>query len=148
MTFLDVIPSEFELDPIGEEFETGGLCGGGDCDGILADPACAVTISGPRSGRNTFEARYIVIEPASLAAGASCQTLVFVATNQPSNKGGKKKSDEIFPPDTCQMASNFGGNSITNTITLNDGLKVFANGTTEFKFGPIDPIQLVPVGCP
>ena len=47
------------------------------------------------------------------------------------------------------MAETSGG-SLENTVSLNDGVKVFDhdNATTDLLSGPVGALQLIPVGCP
>ena len=139
--FLDVVAPGFELDGLGESDALG--CVGDECDGISGDAACPVTISGPPARKGEIDERYILIEP---DAGAStCTTTVFLATTISS--GGKGKKAAKFEPVNCEMAATEAGGSITNTVTLTPGVKVFNKATGDLVDGPVGSIQLGPFGC-
>ena len=82
---------------------------------------------------------------AGLAASAICTTTVYVETTSE----GKGKNAGTFEPKVCVEAETV-GDPLTNTIALNDGVKMFdaATATKDLLLGPVGSIQLAPQGCP
>lgn len=142
--FLDVLPDGFRLSADAEGALAG--CAGPACDGVVEDTSgdCIVTVSGPKAKKNTIDPRYLTIEPGGLATSAICTTTVYVETT---NGGGKGKNAGTFEPKACQLADTDGG-TLANTISLNDGVKVFDASTGNLLLGPVGSIQLAPQGCP
>ncbi|MHA1529214.1 MAG: hypothetical protein ACTSVG_09340 [Alphaproteobacteria bacterium] len=142
LTFLDTLPDGFRLSAFAEDALVG--CVGTDCDGVVEGVDCIVTVSGPAGKKNVIDPRYVTVEPDGLEASALCTTTVFVETT---NGGGKGKKAGTFVPKACEIADTSGG-TLTNTVTLNDGVMIFDAATSNLLAGPIGSIQLAPQACP
>ena len=145
--YLDVFGGPFELSASGEELDAFGSCGSdGVCDGIIADANCEVTLSGPPIKKNAFEPKFIVVQPVDGFVGI-CTTTIYLATRSgSSNSKGNKLP--VYEPSECQSAALYDGTDIINTVSLNEGVKVFDESSGDLTSGPHDSIQLFPVGCP
>ena len=145
--YLDVLGGPFELSAFGEDLDTFGSCGiDGVCDGIIADAACEVTLSGPPLKKQTFEPKFIVVQPEDGFVG-TCTTTIYLATRSGSDKS-KGSKPTVFEPSECQSAALNDGTDFINTVSLNEGIKVFDESSGDLTSGPHDSIQLFPVGCP
>jgi hypothetical protein len=149
VAFLDALPQGFELDPEGEAFADSGdilgACDDGSCEGIKVEAACPVTISGT-GDKGVPDPRYLSVEPDALAPDTVCSTTVFVATAE-SSASGKGKHGTVFKPVDCLEAASGGGDALVNTVSLNDGVKVFDKATSILLFGPVGSLQLEPANC-
>jgi hypothetical protein len=150
LSFLDVLPDGFKLDPKGEAFDDSGTvkgaCLDGTCDGIIQDLSCPVTTSGPGKGKKAAH-KYLSIEPEGLPPGTACWTTVFAVTVE-GDTGDKKKDGAAFAPTQCQYATTGDDTLITNTVPMNDGVRVFEKVSDTFLFGPVGPLLLRPINCP
>ncbi len=148
---FDVIPAEFDLDPVTEDLidgdDTNDCTGTGEdglCDGVNVDANCAVTIGGPAIKPGKLEPHFLTIE-IDLDVGESCTTGVFVTTDQnPASAKGNKETQ--YEPTSCDLVWE-NGTTVYNTITLNEGIKVFDKASGDLIFGPKDSIQLQGLGC-
>ncbi len=129
--YVDALPSLYELAPFFETLETG--CSDGDCDGADEDPMCPVTVTAPRSNRQSGQT-LIAIGPDGLGGGEICKTTVYVKLRQRIR--------------SCPTAAIDDGSELNYTFPFNDGVQVFDADTNELLGGPFDPIRLMPVGCP
>ena len=151
LAFLEVVPTTFALDPTREDLHSAGasideVCDDGVCDGISSVAACPVSVTGPTDPEQIVE-HIIVIEAIGLGAGATCKTTVFVATRGMTGKGkGKKKAK--FEPTSCTTVLSDSGIPVTNTVTLNVGVKTFDTATNDLLFGPTGSFPLKLLGCP
>ena len=143
---LDVIPAEFDLDPDGEAAAGGNnsCADAGGCDGIAEDDRCPVTVSGHGNGRDQLEPQSLSVE-IGLDSGESCTTTVFLAVD--GDRGNKQRTAGMFKPTSCELVMQ-GPPDVFNTITLNEGIKVFDVATGDLVFGPSQSIQLVADNCP
>ena len=89
----------------------------------------------------------LVIEADGLVVGQTCTTTVFVATIRAPGRG-RSERHATFEPSNCLTGISDGGTPITDTMTLNPGLKLFDGTTNDLLAGPKDSIQLTPIGCP
>jgi hypothetical protein len=147
---LDEITKPFAFDPDFEDFYSDGLidgvCGDGlPCDGIVEDPTCPVTVIEP-SEEDSRVAATVLIEADLLPDGAACTTRFFVATTEAARRGRSRRNAR-FQPTRCVTATSDGGTLVTDTVTLNPGLKLFDGITNDLLAGPAGSIQLKPVGC-
>ncbi len=140
-SFLDILPDGFRLSSFAEE-----ACTGAECDGVAVDGNCVATVSGPKAKKNTIEPRYVIIEPSGLDALAVCTATVYVETM--GGDSGKRKNSGVFYPKTCQVADTNGDETLNNTVSLNEGVKVFDTTSNDLLSGPVGSIQLAPEGCP
>jgi hypothetical protein len=171
----DVVPAEFNLDPgLHEDDFDGGIDGacptgsGGTCDGdtdgdlgLLEKPgyesdsgACVVTHSQPDSASKPEppekQPEFFTILIDGLADAATCTITVYVMTDE--NPGDGESPD--YEPTSCRQIAIVDGIPINDTLTLNEGVKVFqiepANGLPahgERLFGPVSSLQLTVNGC-
>jgi len=144
--YLDALGGPFELSAVGEDLDTFGVCGSDVCDGIIADADCEVTLSGPPIKKNAFEPKFIVVQPKDGFVG-TCTTTIYLATRSGSGRSKGNKST-VFEPTECQSAILNDETDMINTVSLNEGIKVFDESSGDLTSGPHDSIQLFPVGCP
>lgn len=121
LTFIDVVPAEFDLDGLGgEEAESpipnNGICVDGDCDGVevlaISDPGCAATgteggAKGKGKGNQKLAPEVITITADGLDDGDGCTIKVWVMTDDDHPGNGPN-----WTPTSCP-------------VTLNEGVKVF-----------------------
>ncbi len=166
---LDEIRKPFTLDPDFEDFYSDGLiddiCSDGlPCDGLISDPTCPVAVI-ESVEEDSPVAATVLIEADLLPDGSTCITTFFVATTQ-ANRGRSDVDDDDdsdsdsdgddeerernakFKPTECVTVTSDGGTPITNTVTLNPGLKLFDGISKDLLAGPTGSIQLKPIGCP
>ena len=157
---IDVIPAEYDLDPglHEDDVEDGGingLCDGGTatCDGdalpgfVSSNGACVVEHSQPDSASKPEpppkQPEFLTIMLDGLGNGESCTVTVYVKTDN--NPGGGESPD--FEPTSCRLIAAAAEHDdvdadIFDTITLNEGLKVFDPSNGERVSGPEGSLQL------
>ncbi len=153
VVITDVVPAEYDLDPglHEDDVEDGGingLCDGGTltCEGdsgtflgFASDSgACVVTHSQPESAGNPSppptQPEFFDVNVTDLAGGAMCTVTVYVMTDEsPGNH-----DPTLFEPASCQEIIT----DLFDTITLNDGVKVFDKATGFRVSGPEGSLQL------
>ena len=120
------------------------------CYGFIADAACEVTLSGPPLKKHAFEPKFIVVQPED-GFVSTCTTTIYLATRSGSDKS-KGSKPTVFEPSECRSAALNDGadiiNTVSLTVSLNEGIKVFDESSGDLTSGPHDSIQLLPVGCP
>jgi hypothetical protein len=87
------------------------------------------------------------IEPDGLAPEESCRTLAYIATTRAPSRGKVAKELKVFNPRECARVTTGGGDSLVDTVTLNEGVKVFLKQTADLLFGPVETVQLQPLRC-
>lgn len=151
----DAIPDTYDLDPLCGDTTSCDLVGGGTfvdrdgdsyADGIINEtPAkCIVSTSSTDSsikkGGEGLEPEFVTISLApGLNSGESCRVRVFVKTDENFSKKGSS-----FEPGKCRELDV----GIYDTITLNEGAKLFDPGTGDRLLGPVGSLQLTPNNCP
>ena len=170
----DVVPAEFNLDPgLHEDDVDGGINGacptgpGATCDGdtngtpaslelpgFVSDSGfCVVTHSQPDSASKPEpppkQPEFFTILINGLVDEAMCTITVYVMTDENPGEG-----NDFFEPTSCRQIAIVDGILINDTLTLNEGVKVFqiependlpAHG--ERQFGPVSSLQLTVNGC-
>ena len=157
VVITDVVPAEYDLDPgLHEDDDDGGIDGScptdGTCNGdINASPAslekpgfasdsggCVVTHSQPDSAGKPspppMQAEFFEVNVTDLAGGAMCTVTIYVKTDE--NPG--KHDPTLFEPASCREIIT----DLFDTITLNDGVKVFDKATGFRVSGPESLLQL------
>lgn len=153
VVITDVVPAEYDLDPglHEDDVEDGGingLCDGGTptCEGDSGtflgfasnSGACVVTHSQPDSAGNPSppptQPEFFDVNVTDLAGGAMCTVTIYVKTDE--NPGNHDPT--LFEPTSCrEIIAN-----LFDTITLNDGVKVFDKATGFRVSGPEGSLQL------
>ncbi len=153
VVITDVVPAEYDLDPglHEDDVEDGvinGLCDTGmpTCDGnndtfpgFASDSgACVVTHSQPDSAGKLNpppnQPEFFDINVTDLAGGAMCTVTIYVKTDE--NPGNHDPT--LFEPASCREIIT----DLFDTITLNDGVKVFDKATGFRVSGPEGLLQL------
>jgi hypothetical protein len=131
LTFIDVAPAEWDLDPL-EEDDVNGCSGNAEvCDGVDVTGAAGgglvtdCTATGAEhtnkgNGPAKLQPEIITITASSLDDGESCTITVWVTTDDDHPGKGRTKNNNA--------ANNRGNPDFTPTscpVTLNDGVKVF-----------------------
>lgn len=124
LTFIDVVPAEFDLDPLPEYLANDALennvCADGTCDGVqVTDNAADCTASGAEGGAKAkgkgnqkLAPDVITIDASGLDNGESCEITVWVMTDD--DHPGRGRNPD-FTPTSCPDTA----------VVLNDGVKVF-----------------------
>lgn len=152
LAFVDALPEGFALDAAGEAFADSatlsGPCLDGRCDGISADPLCPVTLTGTANN-----ARYLSIEPDGLQPEQRCRTLIYIETTRDLSTVSRGRPRQllralrVFNPRECVRVATADGGTLVDTVTLNDGVKVYFKETGDLLFGPVETVELQPLGC-
>ena len=89
------------------------------------------------------------MEADGLVVGQTCTTTVFVATKRALGSGNSQHNPlfRIFEPTSSLADIGDGGTAVTDTITLNPGLKLFDGATNDLLAEQKNSIQLMPIGC-
>jgi hypothetical protein len=137
---FDVVPAEYDPDPDAEDGSldmTTGACPDTVCDGIeVTEGDCTATIN-PHDGNRKLDPHFIRI---ALGTEDACEVTVWVKTSEnPASAKGNK--DTQFEPTSCDVVME-NGMTIYNTITLNEGVKLFDPDEGIRVLGPVGSLQL------
>lgn len=150
---FDVVPAEFDPDGDGEDFDRATT---GE-DGIHTEGHCTATINPPDPDRK-LDPHFIRIELGTATEtfdkGETCEVTVWVKTseNPASGKGNKPTQFEPTSCDVVMEGTTESDPDLFNTITLNEGVKVFdpttAGPDSGLRLtGPVGSLQLTGNGC-
>lgn len=132
LTFIDVVPAEFDLDSDAEDFDNDSTinndCADNTCDGVeVTVNAADCTATGAEHTNNgngpaKLQPDIITIDASGLDDTESCEITVWVMTDDDQPGKGRNKTNNgqgpgnpDYTPTSCQ----------DTTIVLNDGVKVF-----------------------
>ncbi len=148
---ISQLPSQFVLDPVGEDQFSDGIiasdCSDGVCDGVESGPSCDAIVQGIEGGgkKGSSGAEYLVIDPALVAQGSSCEVKLYLSSKL--RREGKGKSGSSYEPFGCETVQIPNGGAVVDTVTLFGSAHAVDPFTNIQASPPSQPVELSVLNC-